>query len=267
METDKRLPNLSVMDIAEICGVARSTVSYWIARKSLQACRFGKKHLVTVDDLIFFLKSEGQSIPKILLEQVGGIYPQHFKLLKPCWEFWEDQSHGKNCQHCVVFTRKVRECFSAKGNQNLPCPIRCIECQYFNEYYGPRVAFIHQIVKPAAVYKDLYLWSGNKAWAELCGVGVGELIGAGIEEFVHPDSLKTVISYDKRRVQGDPAVPDRYQVALSPKSGGKIEVYLAISPLTRPANTWLAVAEEVRKETGNSKLEQGMRKITELDVG
>jgi len=239
------------MDIAEICGVARSTVSYWIARKSLQACRSGKKHLVTVDDLIFFLKSEGQSIPKILLEQVGGIYPQHFKLLKPCWEFWEDQSHGKNCQHCVVFTRKVRECFSAKGNQNLPCPIRCIECQYFNEYYGPRVAFIHQIVKPAAVYKDLYLWSGNKAWAELCGVGVGELIGAGIEEFVHPDSLKTVISYDKRRVQGDPAVPDRYQVALSPKSGGKIEVYLAISPLTRPANTWLAVAEEVRKKITN----------------
>ncbi len=93
------------------------------------------------------------------------------------------------------------------------------------------------------------MWSGNRAWAELCGVGVGELIGAGIEEFVHPDYLRTVISYDKRRVQGDPTVPDRYKVAFSPNGGGRIEAYLAISPLKRPANTWLAVAEEVRKET------------------
>ncbi|MCJ7776229.1 MAG: PAS domain-containing protein [Desulfobulbaceae bacterium] len=93
------------------------------------------------------------------------------------------------------------------------------------------------------------MWSGNKAWAELCGVGVGELIGAGIEDFIHPDSLKTVISYNKRRNHGDPAVPDRYKVAFSPNGGGKIEVYLAISPLTRPANTWLAVAEDVKIET------------------
>ncbi len=245
---NEQLPNLSVMDITKICGVARSTVSYWIARKSLQASRSGKKHLVTVDDLIFFLKSEGQFIPRSLLEQVGGIYPQPFKPLKPCWEFWADHPHGKKCQHCLVFTRKVRECFSAKGNQNLQCPIGCPECQYFAEYYGARVAFIHQIDKPAIIYKNLCLWSGNRAWGELCGVGVGELIGAGIEEFVHPDSLRTVISYDKRRVQGDPTVPDRYQVALSPKSGGKIEVYLAISPLTRPANTWLAVAEDLRRD-------------------
>jgi PAS domain S-box-containing protein len=252
MEINEQLPNLSVMDIAEICGVARSTVSYWIARKSLQACRSGKKHLVTVDDLIFFLKSESQPIPQILLEQVGGIYSQPFKLLKPCWEFWADHSHGKKCQHCVVFTHQARECFSAKSNQNLQCPIRCPECQYFAEYYGPRVAFIHQIDKPAVIYKNLCLWSGNRAWAELCGVSVGELIGAGIEEFVHPDSLRTVISYDKRRVQGDPTVPDRYQVALSPKSGGKIEVYLTISPLTRPANTWLAVAEDSSFKTNDN---------------
>jgi len=105
------------------------------------------------------------------------------------------------------------------------------------------VAFIHQIDKPAAVYKDLYVWSGNKAWADLCGVDVKQLIGAGIEEFVHPDSLKMFISYNKRRQQGDPSVPDRYQVFLSDKSGRKIEVYLSISPLIRPSGTWLAVAE------------------------
>lgn len=106
------------------------------------------------------------------------------------------------------------------------------------------MAFIHQFHKPAAIYKDLYLWSGNKAWAELCGVEVEQLIGAGIEDFVHADSLKTIISYDKRRIQGDTAVPDRYQVAFRHKSGGKIGLYLAVSPLIRPAGTWLAVAEK-----------------------
>jgi len=105
------------------------------------------------------------------------------------------------------------------------------------------VAFIHQIDKPVAVYKGLYLWSGNQAWADLCGVDVHELIGAGIEEFIHPDSLKMFISYNKRRHQGDPTVPERYQVFLSDNRGGEIEVSLSISPLIRPSGTWMVVAE------------------------
>lgn len=87
------------------------------------------------------------------------------------------------------------------------------------------------------------MWSANQAWADLCGIDVAQLIGAGIEEFVHPDSLKMVISYNKRRHQGDPSVPDRYKVFFGDKSGRKIEVYLSISPLIRPSGTWLAVAE------------------------
>ncbi len=243
---NKGLPNLSVIDIAEICGVARSTVSYWIAKKSLQAHRSGNKYVVSVDDLVFFLKSEGQQVPQILLEQVGGVYHQPIRPLKQCWEYWVNHSHGKRCRHCNVFTYQIGECFTARNSN---CGINCHECQYFGEYYGPLLSFIHQIEKPAAIYKDLYLWSGNKPWAELCGVGVDQLIGAGIEEFIHPDSLKTVISYNKRRVQGDPTVPDRYRVAFSSKSGGKIEACLSISPLAKPVNTWLAVAEEVRIET------------------
>jgi excisionase family DNA binding protein len=241
--------SLSVVEIAEICGVARSTVSYWIAKKSLPARRSGKKHTVFVDDLVLFLKSEGQAIPQGLLEHVGGIYAQPFRPLKRCWEYWANDPHGTKCQHCGVLTRQICECFTVKDNQNDQRPINCHECQYFGEYYGPRVAFIHQIDKPVAVYKGLYLWSGNQAWADLSGVDVHELIGVGIEEIIHPDSLKMFISYDKRRQQGDPTVPDRYQVFLSDNRGRKIKVYLSISPLIRPSGTWLAVAERTEPKS------------------
>lgn len=107
------------------------------------------------------------------------------------------------------------------------------------------MAFIHQIEKPAAVYKDLYLWSGNRAWADLCGVDVAHLIGAGIEEFVHPDCLKMVITYDKRRSSGDSSVPDRYKVFFSGNAHNKIKAHLTISPLSRPSGTWLAVADKL----------------------
>ena len=74
--------HLSVMEIADICGVARSTVSYWISKKSLPARRSGKKDLVSVDDLVLFLRSERQTVPHVLFEQVGGAYPQPFRSFK-----------------------------------------------------------------------------------------------------------------------------------------------------------------------------------------
>jgi len=238
--------SLSVLEIAEICGVARSTVSYWIAKKSLPAHRSGKKHTVFVDDLILFLKSEAQPVPQALLDQLGGVYTQPFRPFRRCWEYWTNDARRTKCQHCVVLTCQISKCFTARENQNKQCPINCHECQYFGEYYGPRVAFIHQIDKPAGVYRDLYLWSGNKAWGDLCGVDVKELIGLGMEQFIHPDSLRMFISYDKRQQQGDPSVPDRYQVFFTDKSGRKIEVYLSISPLIRPSGTWLVVAQRTR---------------------
>ena len=112
-----------------------------------------------------------------------------------------------------------------------------------SEYYEIPVAFIHQIGKPAAVYKDLCLWTGNRAWAQLCGLEVEQLIGVGIEEFVHPESLKTFISYSKGRVQGDPAVPERYRGIFRSGNGGKIRVYMTITPLVKPAGACLAIAE------------------------
>ena len=235
--------HLSVLEIAEICGVARSTVSYWISKKSLRAHRSGRKHLVSIDDLVPFLTSERQSAPQALLEQVGVVYPQPFRAFKRCWDYWVNDFHGDRCQRCTVFKLQIKECFTAVHNPNRQCPISCHECQYFSEYYGLPVAFIYQIGKPAAVYKDLNIWTGNRAWAEVCDMEVEQLIGMGIEEFVHPESLNTFISYSKGRVQGDPTVPERYRGTFRSGNGGKIDVYLTITPLVKPSGACLAMAE------------------------
>jgi hypothetical protein len=226
-----------------MCGVARSTVSYWITKKSLPARRSGKKHLVAVDDLVLFLTAERQTVPHALLKQVGGAYPQLFRPFKRCWEYWESNSHGDRCRHCTVFELQIKECFTINRSPTRQCPISCHKCQYFGEYYGLPAAFIHQIGKPAAIYKDLCIWTGNKAWVELCHMEEEQLIGAGIEEFVHPESLKTFISYSKGRVQGDPAVPERYRGIFRSGNGEKIDAYLTITPLIRPAGACLAIAE------------------------
>lgn len=112
------------------------------------------------------------------------------------------------------------------------------------------MAFIHQIDKPAAIHKDLYLWSGNKAWVDLCGVDVEQLIGSGIEGFVH-DSLGMFISYNKRKIQGDQTFSDRIQVLLRDKTEPKIKVYLTTTPLKRPSGAWLAMAERIEERERN----------------
>ena len=66
---DRNDPMLSVLDIAGICGVSRSAVSYWIAKKGLPARRLGKKDMVMVDDLVLFLQSDGRPVPQILQER------------------------------------------------------------------------------------------------------------------------------------------------------------------------------------------------------
>jgi len=242
---DKRLQAMSVKDIAELCGVGRSTVSYWISKKPLTAHRSGNKHLVSIDDLILFLKSEGKPVPQVLIEQMGSVYHQPMRPFKRCWEYWANDFHGTKCQQCPVFTHLIELCFTSKNNQNRQCPIRCHKCQYFGEYFGPRIAFVHQIHKPAAIFKDLYLWSGNRYWAEICGFEVDQLIGAGVEEFIHSDSLKEFIRCTKRQLQGDPAAPDRYPVYFSGKQGKKINICLNIIRMDNPLDTQLAIAEKI----------------------
>lgn len=246
---DRKYQMLSVLDIARICGVSRSSVSYWIAKKDLRAHRLGKKDMVRVDDLVIFLQSDGRPVPQVLQENVGGAYTMPIRPFQNCWEYWKENAHGSKCPQCIASKNHINECFTAKQRAGNRCGIKCNECRYFHEYYGARMTFIHQLEIPAAVTKDLYLWSANEAWADLCGTGVEQLIGAGIEELVHPESLKIVVNYNKKLQQGDAPIFFRNRVIFERSNGENVLTYLTISPLKKPSATWLAIAEGVSRTT------------------
>ena len=110
---------LAVTDIAEICGVARSTVSYWISKKSLPAFRSGNKFMVNANDLVFYLNSEGHSIPDSLYKLGGGPYPLPSRPFKQCWEYWARDVREKKCEKC---RRKNKPCLrSADCCGDLKC--------------------------------------------------------------------------------------------------------------------------------------------------
>jgi excisionase family DNA binding protein len=234
---------MSVMEIAGICGVARSTVSYWISERSLPALRSGRRYMVSIKDLIPFLESEGHKIPKSLLENQEGIYHRALKPFKPCWEYWSKDAHGKSCEKCPVFSCRANACFTAKQDNGQACDMECSECRYFYEYYAPAMSFIHQIKNPAAIYKDLYVWSGNRGWADLCGVNTKMLIGSGAEEFIHSESLKMIINYEKRMRMSENSEIFRFDLCFISKAGKRTKTELSISPLQNPEGTWLAVVE------------------------
>ncbi len=251
--TDKKMTKISVLQVGEICDVARSTVSYWIAKRSLPATRLGKKHEVSVNDLILFLKSSGRPIPQILLDMKNGDHCPPFYTFKNCWEYWANDSHGTKCRNCSVFTHKIKPCFVAGNNRRRLCPNDCHQCRYFAEFYESQTVLIHQIDKPAAVYQDLYFWAGNRAWIELFGLDVKKIPGAGIEDFLHPQSLKNFLNYFKRMAQGDTMVPDTYEVPFfceNPKENGVINVRLSFAPLKMPPGTWVMLAEKINDYKG-----------------
>ncbi|MGB5158246.1 helix-turn-helix domain-containing protein [Desulfobacterium sp. N47] len=239
----KQLQMLSVMDIAAICGVARSTVSYWIAKKSLPASRDGKKHVVSINNLIAFLEAEDYPVPKSLTEFPDALYQQDLKLFKACWEYWSESHSENGCKSCSVFTNSLMVCFTARNNPGQKCRMDCSECKYFYDYHAPDMSFIHQISNPAAIYKDLYIWSANRAWADLCGVKTKNLIGAGIEEFIHSESLKNIMNYDKKLRMGNSSEVLRFNLSFISRNGNKIKTDLLASPLKKPDGTWLAVVE------------------------
>jgi hypothetical protein len=84
------------------------------------------------------------------------------------------------------------------------------------------VSLIRQIKKPAAIYKCLDLWSGNKAWAELFTFEVERFTGIGIEKIIHHNSLRMFIGYIKREIRGDQRVPDGFQVLLGAEPRAKL---------------------------------------------
>ena len=235
---------LSVLNISEICDVARSTASYWITQKGLPAYRSGNKFWVSIKDLIFFLESNGRPVPQVLVEGLGGVFSYPFKTHQNCWEYWQKDQHGENCESCEVYKYQIHECFTLRNGRE-KCSVHCSSCQYFYEHYTQYTSFIHQLSMPATILKDMYIWSGNKAWADLCGVDIDRLIGLGIEEIIHPESIKIIINFNKKIKQSENNSLLKSLVYFEDPNGEKINVNLAMTGLKKPKWTYLAVAENV----------------------
>jgi hypothetical protein len=234
---------LSVMNISKICDVARSTASYWITQKGLPAQRYGNKFLVSVEDLILFLESAGRPVPQVLVEGLGGVFAHPFKSRQNCWDYWEKEQHG-GCEGCEVFKYQISECFTLRTNRR-KCSVSCSTCQFYYEYYTQYTSFIHQMSLPAAVLKDMYIWSGNQAWGDLCGVDIDSLIGMGIEEIIHPESIKIIINFNRKIKQSDNAGFLKSPVFFEDPDGKKINVDLAMVSLKQPEGAYFAVADGI----------------------
>jgi excisionase family DNA binding protein len=233
---------LSVSEAAALCGVGRGTVGYWIRSKKLQGDRVGRKYSIPVEDLLYFLRSNGQRVPSELLK--GNVRSALFRKARNCWQYWQGTSHGKSCEECMVFKNRLDVCFVAKDSKVSHCVRACDECHFYMQFYLPRIQFIYQIDLPAAVYKDFYIWGGNGHFAQLCEIPEKDLIGMGIEHIVHADSLETVILNAKKRALGDPRVPKVYGVYLKNSQKGKLKVRVVVCPLREPSGAYFIFAEQ-----------------------
>lgn len=230
--------SLSVSRTAALCGVGRTTVGYWIRSKKLHATRAGRNYLIAVDDLLFFLKANGQNIPSELLEEnfSGPI----FKSFQNCWQYWNGSEHGLNCQGCIAFKLQLQACFTVKDSRLLGCS-DCSACRYYIETYLQRIDFVHQIDLPAAVFKDLHLWGGNSHCAAICGIPQKDLVGLGIEKVVHADSLPKVIETIRKLGLGEPAGKEDCRISIKNDRPNPNQMRVSVIPLREPTMAFLVL--------------------------
>lgn len=239
MTIDKTI--FSVAEAASLCSVSRGTINYWIQTKKLYASRTGRNYSIPENELIFFLKSTGKEIPSRLINK--DHHRPIFRKIKSCWEYWHGKDHAAGCKDGVVLSNKLDVCFTGKESSRFQCNTTCSECQYYLETYFPRIQMVHQFSLPAIVYKDLYIWGGNREFSKLCGCHERQFPGMGIEQLVHPDSLAMVISNIKNRALRDQSVPRSYSIYLNHGKRGKMRTKIAVYSLKEPSRKHLVLFE------------------------
>ena len=253
---------LTVTQAAAMCGVGRTTVGYWIRSGKLSAIRTGKKYQIPVQDLLYFLKSNGQKIPAPLAN--NNLTGPVFRTFQNCWHYYQDNIHGDNCPQCVAFKNNLDVCFSARSSGSLGCLARCETCRYYQDTFYPRLQFIYQLDTPAAIIKDLYFWTGNIEMANLCGVKEEDLIGLGIEQVVHPSSLEQVICGARKKALGDPGAQTECRIYIRGSQSNKIKVRLSVFLLKEPEGAFLVMAEHEDMELAITKKPLSEQSVTEL---
>jgi excisionase family DNA binding protein len=232
---------LTVAQVATLCGVNRNTVGLWVRSRKLHAVRKGRNYSIPAPELLFFLKSTGREIPAALAEETTLI--PHFRSIQKCWDYFQSSSHLNGCRDCAVYKNQLEACFAGKDSSSTVCRGECADCRYFQETFLPRMQLVHQMDMPAAIYKDFYLWCGNQPWSHVVGRVEKELIGLGIENVFHQDSLGVVMASFKKRALGDPSVPRTEDVFVMNDRYEKIAMTISAYPLVEPAGAWLLLGE------------------------
>ena len=88
---------LSVSQAAALCGVGHSTVGYWIRANKLRAFRVGKQYSIPVQELLLYLKSNGQKIPDELAG-ADSLSPDS-RIFQNCWQYFQGGAEGHNCNN------------------------------------------------------------------------------------------------------------------------------------------------------------------------
>lgn len=231
---------ISVSEAADLCAVGRTTVGYWIRSKKLAANRRGKKYEIPIQNLLYFLKTNGEQIPA-QLEKENWNGPV-FKAFQNCWNFYQGHSHGANCQKCIVFQNELKVCFIARNNGKLNCRLECEKCNYYLEAYYPRVQFIYQFDLAAAIVNDLYFWAANPEMADLCELPAQRMVGMGIEKIIHPRSLEQVISFVKRKALGEPGTQSECRIYIKNHRVDGMQTSCSVCLLKEPRGAFLVMA-------------------------
>ena len=241
---------LSVSEVAECCGVGRSTVGYWVRSGKLRAERVGRDYTIAAQDLLHHLNNAGKPVPERLRGEVRDrpLFPP----FRFCWEHRASTEEGADCSSCGVYRKSMRACFAGRRHVVPGRVIHCHRCGYYQDHIGPRIGFIHQIDSPAVVYEDLYIWGGNARFSEMSGFSPDELPGMDMERLIHPDSLGAVISNIKLRALGSPKVPSRYEMFVRKRGGVKARTEICVQPLKEPSRTFLILFRDLDRDGGTT---------------
>jgi hypothetical protein len=131
---------LTTGDVAALCRCSHDTVKRWLESAQLRGHRLTAQGQwrVLPKDLLDFMERHGLPIEDDA-RAIFGLPEAPIKDYVYCWEFHKrNKSHpaveGKECENCLVFRAKAKECFSLRdeaGHQQVFCRGPCTECEYY----------------------------------------------------------------------------------------------------------------------------------------
>ena len=236
MSTTIAKETYSPREVAQLCGVGKSTVTHWIRSRKLAAHLGRGRYQVSKVDLRLFLEKRNKPLPTELANDAAA----PFRTLCSCWEYWKNTPHENGCNASVVRGNHLDVCFSAKESRRLQCNTNCEVCRYFQDVYAPRVQLVHQFRQPAMICHNLVVLGANQKWADLCKMQPSDLPGISLHELVRPDTLESLLS-NFSRIQLGEAAAAPVRIALKNTTKGAPILSGELHALSEPAGSVLLV--------------------------